>query len=472
MKTLKRISAIALVIFVLFAMSVPFAAVDPEYSVKINGKAGFTATVYKIADFNTTTGAFSNFVEKNDTDNSVENAIKTSNEAALLTAAEDLPDAKLAGTDKGTAAFTATQTQAQTVAINDAGVYFVKWTTLPSGVTNAQNSVFALPYYSNGSYVNTVTIADTKTATDTPSATKTFTTADADEKFAKAGDVINFTLTGSVPGSATLPAKEIKFVDTMTKGLEFNGNLKVYGVKADSTATELTITTDFTSSNPAATDKTFTITFSDTQTPALYTAGYKTIKITYNAKLTGDAIDYTTAGNVNTLTYTYKNNSGVDSDPITVTRKVKTFKFEVKKVDVDGNIINNNDSSKNAGFTLYTNQTATTAYTNEKITGEIKTVDGIAKFDGLAPGTYYVKETTAPDGYNLNSHVFPITIADNGTVSGTGVDGIQLTVTDTKVIVPNTGGEGTLIFTIVGIALIACAAVLFIIYKKKNASAK
>ena len=467
MKTLKRISAIALVIFVLFAMSVPFAAVDPEYSVKINGKAGFTATVYKIADFNTTTGAFSNFVEKNDTDNSVENAIKTSNEAALLTAAEALPDAKLTGTVAGTAAFTATQ--AQTVAITDAGVYFVKWTTLPGGVTKAQNSVFAVPYYSNNSWVKSVTIEDTKTATDTPDATKTFTTADATEKFAKAGEVINFTLTGSVPGSAALPAQEIKFVDTMTQGLEFNGNLKVYGVK-DSTDTELT--SGYTVTGNTAASKSFTITFGATQTPALYTAGYKTIKITYDAKLTGSAIDYTTSGNINKLTYTYKNNAGVESEPIEKTRKVITFKFEVKKVDVDGNIINNNDSSKNAGFTLYTNQAATTAYRNEKITGEIKTVEGIAKFDGLAPGTYYVKETTAPDGYNLNSHVFPITIADNGTVSGTGVDGIQLTVTDTKVIVPNTGGEGTLIFTIVGIALIACAAVLFIIYKKKNASAK
>lgn len=462
MKTLKRISAIALVIFVLFAMSVPFAAVDPEYSVKINGKAGFTATVYKIAAFDTTTGAFSTPAST-----AIETAIKNSDEAALLTAAEALTAAQLSGKDVATQAFTAAEEK--TVGINDAGVYFVKWTTLPGGVTKAQNSVFAVPYYSNGSWVKSVTIEDTKTATDTPDATKTFTTADATEKFAKAGEVINFTLTGSVPGSAALPAKEIKFVDTMTQGLEFSGNLKVYGVKADSTATELTTATDFTSSNPAATDKTFTITFGAAQTPALYTAGYKTIKITYDAKLTGTAIDYTTSGNINKLTYTYKNNAGVESDPIEKTRKVITFKFEVKKVDVDGNIINDE-----AGFTLYTNEAATAqyAYTNEKINGEIKTVNGIAKFDGLAPGTYYVKETTAPDGYNLNSHVFPITIANNGTVSGTGVTGIQLTVTDTKVIVPNTGGEGTLIFTIVGIALIACAAVLFIIYKKKNASAK
>lgn len=460
MKTLKRLSAIALAIFILFAMSVPFAAAAP-YSIEINGKKGFTATVYKIADFNTETGAFTNCASTD-----VETAIKNSNEAALLTAADALSATDLTGKVVATAQFSTTEVQS--VGINAAGVYYVKWTGTPSGVTMAQSSVFALPYYSNNSWVNTVTIEDTKTASDTPGATKTFTNDDAASKFAKAGEVINFTLTGSVPGSSTLPAKEIKFVDTMTKGLEFSDNLKVYGVKADSTATELT--TGFTSSNPAVGAKTFTITFSDTQIPALYTEEYKTIKITYNAKLTGDAIDYTSAGNINKLTYTYKNNSNDESEPIVVSRIVKTYKFEVKKTDVDGNVI---DSSA-AGFTLYTNSNCAdnAKYTNEFISGEVRTANGIATFNGLAPGTYYVKETTAPENYNLNSHVFTITINNDGTVYGTDVTGIQLTVKDTKLIVPETGGTGTLIFTIIGIALIACAAVLFVIYKKKNASAK
>ena len=463
MKTVKRLFAVALVAFMLFAMAIPFAAVDPEYSIAINGKKDFTATVYKIADFDTETGAFSNFVEKSTSDKSVENAIKDGNKVALLTAAEALSATNLTG--KNVASETFTADGLKTVSISDPGVYYVKWTSTGS-VSKAQSSVFALPYYNNGSWVKTVTIEDTKTASDAPDASKTFTTADAAEKFAKEGEVINFTLTGSVPGSASLPAQEIKFVDTMDNGLEFNGGLTVYGVTEGGAETALT--TGFTTSSPASGAKTFTVTFDSTQTPALYTAGYKTIKITYNAKLTGTGINYTTTGNTNTLTYTYKNSFGVESDPITRTRKVKTFQFKVKKTDTSGNVI----TDAVAGFTLYTDSTCNTPYTNEVITGEVTTTAGIATFKGLAPATYYVKETTAPNGYNLNSHVFPITISDNGTVTGDGVTDNQLTVVDTKIIVPNTGGEGTLIFTIIGISLIAVAAILFIIYKKKSTSAQ
>ncbi len=468
MKTTKRLISIVLAVLMLAVMAVPFTAGAVGYTLNINGKSGFTATVYKVAAMDPETGEFSSFVD-NTGSTAVEAAIKAgytgandNTSAALFQAVEGLTAATLDGKSVQTVAFTSTKTE--TVALSDAGVYYVKWTTQPSGVTKAQSSVFALPYYDNG-WVNTVTIADTKTATDTPDATKTFATADAAEKTAKVGDEIGFVLTGSVPGSATLPAKEIKFVDTMTKGLSYKSGLKVYGVSETGSETE--ITTGFTSSSPAAGDKTFTITFAETQTPALYTAGYKNIKITYTAQLTGDAVDYTTAGNVNTLTYTYKNNSGVESDPIEKTRKVKTFQFKVEKTDTDGNVI----TDKQAGFTVYTNRQATTAYTNGKITGEIKTTNGIATFQGLEPGDYYVKETSAPEGYALNGHIFAITIGADGTVTGDGVknDALTLQVKDPKIIVPNTGGEGTMVFTICGIALIAGAAVLFVIYRKRTA---
>ena len=39
---------------------------------------------------------------------------------------------------------------------------------------------------------------------------------------------------------------------------------------------------------------------------------------------------------------------------------------------------------------------------------------------------------------------------------------------DTPVVMPASGGQGTMIFTIVGISLIACAGVLFIVLKKRS----
>ena len=67
MKVTKRILAVVLTVLML-AMLVPVTASALDgvpttgYKVTINGKKGFTATVYKIADFDTTTGAFSNFL--------------------------------------------------------------------------------------------------------------------------------------------------------------------------------------------------------------------------------------------------------------------------------------------------------------------------------------------------------------------------------------------------------------------------
>ena len=88
---------------------------------------------------------------------------------------------------------------------------------------------------------------------------------------------------------------------------------------------------------------------------------------------------------------------------------------------------------------------------------------------GIKPGTYYLKETTAPAGYNLNATVYTIAISADGSVTsnGAGVNG-PVQVGDTPLLTPNTGGMGTMIFTIGGAALIACAGVLFLIVRKKK----
>ena len=91
--------------------------------------------------------------------------------------------------------------------------------------------------------------------------------------------------------------------------------------------------------------------------------------------------------------------------------------------------------------------------------------NGIARFGvKLAAGTYVVKETAAPTGYNLNSTPQTVTVGTTGTVT--------VTIEDTPAKLPATGGAGTLVFTIVGGSLVLLAAVLFIIVMKKRSSAK
>ena len=100
----------------------------------------------------------------------------------------------------------------------------------------------------------------------------------------------------------------------------------------------------------------------------------------------------------------------------------------------------------------------------------------------LAKSKYYVEETVAPEGYNINSKKFEITISTQGIVTGDNVttdipatDNVKdnkLVVTDFPLSVPQTGGAGTVMFTVGGIALIACAGVLFFVVMRKKKTSK
>lgn len=107
--------------------------------------------------------------------------------------------------------------------------------------------------------------------------------------------------------------------------------------------------------------------------------------------------------------------------------------------------------------------------------------DGQGKFEitGLAYGTYYLQETKAPKGYALNDARYKfeikagsykateggVTYESDDPVSDTTVGGAQR-VDNRKVTIPQTGGIGTVIFTVVGIALMAGA---FVAMRKRTA---
>lgn len=509
MKTTKKIFAAFLAVMMI-ALMIPFtaSAADETYSVDITGRTGYTFTLYKVASVDPSTMTYSDYAS-----DAVKSALKTKVDSkkikdtngnemtvtgvdvqALLNACNALSDEQLVKVADFTASYS-----------NDniaAGVYFVKVTGYPTGVNvqKVNNSVFALPYYEGTTRKTSIEFsAGSKITDNEPTVGKSFTGKTETAISEAIGTEISYTLTGSVVGSATQPATEYKFVDTMTKGLDYAGDsklsVKLTRTDAEGNNTERALTnTEYTvtyNAPNADSNRTLTVELNSSvleKTSDFY--NYSNVVVTYKAKLNSNAVrgektdtiekfaeganagkyDYaneksTLNNNINYVELEYTAN-GTHSTLVGPYLKVYTYDLVVTKVDAG----NTETKLNGAKFKLYTNSACTDAYlaTNgaEVETGANGAAEGTATFAGLSEGTYYLKETVAPTGYNLNTTVFEITVPGDDKTTGI----VNQTVTDSLLVTPNTGGVGTMMFTIGGAALIACAGVLFLIVRKKKSA--
>lgn len=136
-------------------------------------------------------------------------------------------------------------------------------------------------------------------------------------------------------------------------------------------------------------------------------------------------------------------------------------------------------------------ETGTTTITSQGETGEGENKTELGKFNfvGLDAGTYYLKETNAPEGYNPLNGVVKMEIvavhSENADGAGakldldasqlnkaTWIDGVEVTDLSQQVVnekgtsLPSTGGIGTTLFYLGGGAMVAVAGV-FLITKKR-----
>lgn len=257
--------------------------------------------------------------------------------------------------------------------------------------------------------------------------------------------------------------------DKMSAGLTYAGvtSVKIDGVEVD--AANYTVKT----TELADADCTFEIVFEDT---FIADNAEEDIVVTYTATLNTNAVIGET-GNPNTVKLTYTNETVTQSTPddIVITY---TTKLTVNKVNGEGTAL------KGAGFTLFDVK-------GDPIGEELKG-DDMTTFvwTGLKEGTYTIRETTVPDGYNKAEDLtIVITCTEPETVNATTDKATWTTDKETNVVsvtgglleatiknttgalLPETGGIGTTIFYIVGGLLVVGAAIVLISRRKSSAEA-
>lgn len=210
-----------------------------------------------------------------------------------------------------------------------------------------------------------------------------------------------------------------------------------------------------------ATDHGFTIVFTADYVSTL--AEGTVIDIEYSAVVNENAV--IRGDNPNTWKIDYSNQH---KDDKTV---VKTYDAQVKKVDAT-----TNEFLAGAGFKLYDAATGgneikvakdtTGYYVSATGTEEIMIESATgANIRGLAPGTYYLEETTVPPGYNK----LPARVSFEVTKDATAA--VEISVkNESGSELPSTGGMGTTILYLLGGALVIGAAIALITRRRMNAS--
>ena len=212
---------------------------------------------------------------------------------------------------------------------------------------------------------------------------------------------------------------------------------------------------------------------------------YDKVRITYSASLAKEtATNVGGAGNTNTAKLTYSNNPYVanSTQEQETSNKVFTYGAEITKTDkTSGEALSGAEFElTNGADKLYFVKTADGVYYQAKNTDAGATttlvVDTNGKLNifGLNEGTYSLKETKAPNGYNKSTEAKEIKIVDanlDGALDDeTGTTGIyKLTFPNSQGFqLPVTGGAGTVAFVAGGVVFVGLGIALLAIAMKKG----
>ena len=333
---------------------------------------------------------------------------------------------------------------------------------------------------------------------------------------ASVGDTVDYQILSTLPTitSKASSLSEYTYVDTLSKGIKYNMNDVVIEFFRDSACTDKITTWDENSGKFTATydDTANTMTIRMTETglveineaTSVYTDSVKrgysdcTMRITYSATLTADA-QMGDTDNPNTVTLTWKRTNTTYYDTLEDCCHVYTYGIDVLKQFSDGK-----GDIQNVKFLLHNDTDDVYVVAEQKdgvyyakgiaakkadATTFVPNAQGHIVVKGLEDDAYSLTEIATDKGYILLKDAIELVIktAENGACEKCGtklltasatVNGKDVTMTDGNAIMPltvinnpgfdlpKTGGYGTWMFTIGGVALLGAAA--FIVVKSRK----
>lgn len=396
-----------------------------------------------------------------------EEMAKITEEAKIVKLADIISDNVSTATD--------TKSGSSSVAFDELadGYYFVKETTATAG-TDASRSRYMLQILGS----QTITAKREKPTVDK----KINDNGPKIANEANIGEDVNYEIKSTVPVTTGYDTYSMIFTDTLSKGLTYNEDLKIFVDGVDKTTEALAAGATITT--PAIAEGTqIVVTIPDAKV-APFGDG-KVITLKYSAKLNDKAV-LAPSDNPNAVNLQYSNDpsdsskKGKTPDSIV---KTYTTSLLVQKTEADGTT-----PLKGAKFKVNKYDDATSAwveYKTETAVSEDDATLGQLKLDRLGAGKYQIIETEAPAGYNmLTNPTIEITIAclydadgkfDKFTFTQTSSDpnvstnvntGVVTVKNTNGLVLPTTGGIGTTIFYVVGGILVLAAAVLLITKKR------
>ena len=530
MKRMKRIMALMLAAIMMMALSVTAFAAEGTtgtHTLTVNVKStepaqdlkGQTINLYKLFDVTeSTSGETKNYAYTVNTETGYKDAL-----VSVLTEAGKTVTAGSKDEEFATAVFDIginDSTEVQNFA-NKFTAYALKNSlvaTATSGKITEENKTsytfnnlaagYYLVYVTGGKEIQSslVTVDETTNTvnlkTEAPSIEKT-----ANKETVNIGDVVTYTVKGSIPDTTGYAEYAYKIHDELTKGLDFVNNATGTACTDNKVAVKVAFT-NATDAGKAPTEA--TLDAENNRKMSLDLSAWiranqenkgKEFTVIYYAKVNKDA----EVTNNNKASLEYGNNPNDTTTTTPSEAKTPTYPLDIlkKKAGIAGATT---EKLAGAKFKLYSNKTdadknddtkaikvspVTTGVAGNYVvdptssTTEFESVENIERKDynlrvnGLAEGTYYLVETKAPDGFNKLTAPVEIKITkstdtdvNNWTISKAGTvetDKIIDIENSTGSLLPSTGGRGAIAFAVIAALLVFGVAVSFIRDKRKEA---